>query len=298
MARDARALISATQLMQLDGGAEVFVVRTLLAHPDPASAGYEEEHSLCLLVLVSPDEWARRKMRAELAMYIGAQCLITQHPGETWAESVQHSLTQYSSAFTDVVVALPDYSNQAARQVGHLLNGLRSAGHHVLCTALAVAARPGEWSCLDDAVGFVSAQGMSPSECAIWLHAGLAQLSAPMLIECVSDHELALVWGDSSRPALLTIAHSSSLADLGADKGTHATHGVEAALGQVAVFLLGSVRLSDYRALVRSLRGIGIHSAAIVAPAGLIVSNESAGGLTCVIVRGERLLETESPRLL
>lgn len=286
MARDAKALLNAPLLPKLNGGAEIFVVETLLAHPDPtAKEGHEEERGLCLLVLVDPDERARRRVRAEAALYVGASCSVTPLVGSSWADKCLSQLSQLESAFVDLVLALPDYSESAARQVQALLRSLRSDPHHALCTSVAAAPQPADWSDFSGALGFVEATTMSSYDCAIWLHAGLAQLSAPALFECVSNEDLSAAWGTPTSPAQLQVVNAMNTPQAGAL--VRELGGGQGPKGSINAFLLDRVSFADYGAFRRTLRTRGFDSPVIVAPAGLTLERLPQGDTLCVIVSAD-----------
>lgn len=265
MARNATPLLRAQPLPELHGGVELLIVESLLAHPDPSQGdGYEEEHSLCVLVLASPTEVERRMLRVEAQRYISAQASVVPVAGAAWAAEVIRLLDAMESAFIDVVIALPEPPATAEREVTMLLRGLK-AGHHLVSTVVAVAQNPGDWRTLDAGLGMVSAPGHSAAAGAILLHAGLAQRSAaPGLVSCLSGEEINAVWGSSERPAQL------SLVDLDGSRlevCAHPTPGLESGV----IFCLAPVTLTGYKRVRHALNQADLPEVLIIAPSGLSV---------------------------
>lgn len=280
MGRLAKPLLTAPSLPALEGGADLVIVETALAHPDPSNDhGYEEERGLCVLVLIDASEEWRRRARAEVALYSNARCSIVALPGQQWGDAGANLLARFEPAFMDVVVALPEYTGMVEQQVSSLFERLTLAGHHVLCTKVAVARQAGVWRGLDAYLGFAEPQSMAAMDGAIWLHAGLAQRAAPELLDCVSDLDLAALWGGSACPARLTLTSSAAI-----ETGSETLDGGAGARATVAVFLLDRVDMSGHAAMARALRRRGFELALIVAAAGLSASRRFGGSGLCVVV--------------
>lgn len=119
MARSARALLRAAPMTPLEHGAEAFIIETALAYPDPSQLGvHEEEHSLCVLVLIDPSDAARRLARVEAVRYVSARTFfINGHAGADWGIRLAEQLDQIPEAFIDMVIALPEHSPAREQQI-------------------------------------------------------------------------------------------------------------------------------------------------------------------------------------
>lgn len=272
--RSAVPLITAAPLTELRGGVELFVVETRLLYPGADGADAHHEHGLTALVLSHSDETSRRRLRAEVPRYVGARAWIVECPGDDWAARVAEHLHALEPAFLDLVIGLQDPSDQAVLQACALLEQLRAEERHHLATVVAVAPREVIGPATPVRLGWVVAPHLPAGEAAILLHEGLAQLAAPDLIEEVSAEELTEVWGSAARPARLLVSDAAQLRYLPA---THEE-------GPTAVFCLGSVTFSQYRAMAQSLRAAGIDSPLVVAAAGLTLLGRAYAGCPCLIV--------------
>lgn len=274
--RSAVPLISAAPLPELRGGVELFVVETRLAYP---GADGHQEYGLTVLVLSNPDEASRRRLRVEAPRYVGARAWIAEFQGEDWATSVAGHLHALDAAFLDLVIGLQEPIGQAALQVDSLMQQLHAKGKHHLGTSVAVVSTAIAQSTMPEQLGWVIAQRMPAAEGAILLHAGLAQLSAPDLIDEVSAEDLAKVWGSAAQPACLVVADAEQLRLL-----RPVQHG-----GRIAAFYMGSATFSQYRTIARELAGAGIENPLIVAAARLTLSGRTYEGGPCVIVTAGEL---------
>lgn len=284
--RSAVPLISAAPLPELSGGVELFVVETRLAYPGAGGADGHQEYGLTVLVLSNPDEASRRRLRAEAPRYVGARTWIAEFPGEGWAAPVAGHLHALDAAFLDLVIGLQEPIGQAALQVRSLMQQLHSKGRHHLGTSVAVVSTAIAQSTMPEQLGWVMAPRMPAAEAAILLHAGLAQLSAPDLIDEVSAEDLVEVWGSAAEPACLAVLDAEHLRLL------RPLHGS----GGIAAFYLASGTFEQYRGIARDLRAAGIERPRIVAAAGLTLQRPTYAGSTCVIVAAGGLSMLDVPR--
>lgn len=284
MARDATPRLRAQALPELQGGVELLIVESVLAHPDPNTAdGYEEEHSLCVLALVAPTETERRWLRIEAQRYVGARASVVPVVGSEWAAGVAEALIAHGKALVDVVVGLPDHGAAAIeKQVLALTNRLQAAPSQ-LCTTVAVAGEPAKWVGLTGRWGLLSAQGCSAAQGAILLHAGLAQLSAaPGLVECFTSANLEPLWGTPDRPGHLVAMDCGQLSQWATRRGPES-----AGTSQIAVFCLANDGLARHRAITSDLKAAGLEDHLIAVSSGLTVGQlDDAEGRLCVVVTG------------
>ncbi|MDG0853381.1 hypothetical protein [Roseateles puraquae] len=252
----------------------MFVVETRLAFPGADGGDTHQEHSLTVLVLSNPDETSRRRLRAEVPRYVGARTWIAEFPADDWAGRVVEHLHALEPAFLDLVIGLQEPRDQAVLQVCHLLEQLRVEGRHHLGTLVAVASPEVARPATAEQLGWVLAPQMPAAEGAMLLHAGLAQLSAPDLIEEVSAEDLAGVWGSAAQPACLISADAGQLCHLP----------VWSARGRVAAFCLVSAQFGLYQAMVRDLSALGAENPLIVVAARLTLPGRAIEGWPCVIV--------------
>lgn len=272
--RNAVPLITAAALPDLRGGVELFVVETRLLYPGAGGADGHQEHGLTVLVLTNPDEAARRRIRSEAPRYVGAQTWTAVLPGDDWASAVTEHLNARDAAFLDLVIELQEPSDQATLQSNSLLRQLRANGRHHLGTVVAVTSTSFARPAMAEQLGWVVAPQLSAAEAAILLHAGLAQLSAPDLIEEITAEDLAEVWGPAAQPARLVVSDADQLRHLRQVQKD----------GRIAVFCLDNGTFDQYRTIARDLRAAGIESPRIVVAAGLTLSGPTHADCPCVIV--------------
>lgn len=267
MSRNAAARLCPEPLPPLSGGAELFIVESELEYPDPVGGTRTEcERSLCVLVLITPGEEIRRQIRAEASRYVGARCFVQTIEGRGWAVAAGHAINQRMPAFTDIVIGLPQFSEEVQEQIEQLHSLLSGGGVHRLGVWAAVADHPSGWASLTCPLGFVKAI-QTPSElCAIQLHAGLAQLGAPGLVECVSADDVGAALGTPLAPALCLIADLDGWDGL-FDEIDLPTE--QALMGPAVAFQTAELGLSGYRHAVRSMRSMGLVNLCVVASYGL-----------------------------
>lgn len=283
--RSAVPLISAAPLPELRGGVELLVVETRLAYPGAGGADGHQEYGLTVLVLSNPDEASRRRLRAEAPRYVGAKVWIAEFRGEDWATPVAGHLHALDAAFLDLVIGLQEPTGQAALQVSSLMQQLHAEGRHHLGTSVAVASTAIAQTTMPEQLGWVVAPQMPAAEGAILLHAGLAQLSAPDLIDEVSAADLAEVWGSAAQPARLAALDAEHLRLLRPLQKS----------GGIAAFCLAGGTFEQYRGVARDLRAAGIESPRIVAAAGLTLQWPAYARCTCVIVASGGLSMLDVP---
>lgn len=272
--RSAVPLITAAPLTDLRSGVEVFVVETRLEYPAAEGASAYQEHGLTVLVLMNPDEAARRWVRTEAPRYTGARTWIEEFPGDAWAAPVVEHLLALEPAFLDIVIGLHEPTDHVVLQVSSLMEQLRTDGRHHLDTVVAVTVPAVVRPATAVPLGWVAARDMPAAEGAILLHAGLAQLSAPDLIDEVYAEGLAEVWGSAEQPACLVVSDAEQLRHVQVPQGG----------GPTAVFCLVSPSFAQYRTVVRDLRTAGAESPLIVAAARLTLPGRALEGCPCVIV--------------
>lgn len=281
MARNATPLLCALPLPELRGGVELLIVETLLAHPDPTGVGgHENEHGLCVLLLVEPTESERQWMRSEAQRYVGARASVVHVAGDDWAASVGRVLGEFNSAFVDMVFGLPSHSAEVEQRVVALLQALKT-GHHQLCTVVAVTADPAAWPTMGKSTGFAVPNAMSVNAGAIAIHAGLAQVSAPQMIECVTAEHVRAVFGAPGRAATLQMTDALGL--LNAIKSVDQTEQL-GSLCAAAAFFLDDLGLQGYSAAAGAMRAAGLGEPLIVAPGGLTIPSALNASPRCVLV--------------
>ncbi|MEO3715714.1 hypothetical protein [Roseateles flavus] len=249
---------------------ELFIVESELEYPDPTGgACAERERSVCVLVLIAPGEAVRRQIRSESARYVGARCHIQAIEGKEWAAAAADVIHQRPPAFADIVMGLPEFCDEVREQVEQLHSLLTRQGIHRMGVWAAVADRPADWASLSCSLGFVRpAQG--PSELgAAQLHAGLTQLGAPGLVECVAAEEVKAALGTPLAPAMCLTADLQGLDDLFNELGLPADR---TALGPAVVFPSAHLGLAGYRRVVMRLRSMGLLNLNVVASHGLTLA--------------------------
>ncbi|MDI4633143.1 hypothetical protein J7U46_08805 [Pelomonas sp. V22] len=282
MSRNATPLLAAPAFPDLDGGAEAFMVQTCLAHPVPGEpSAPEEERSICVAVLITPDEHARRSLRTEAARYVGGRTQVASLCGADWGRKLLMLLHEAESAFIDVVVGIPSTCSGAQSEVMATLQQLRGFGHHQVCTVFVVSTDPAHWRGTGECV--VMPHDGDAIAGAIALHAGLAQLSAPQMIECVTTEDVDTVFRSGERLASMYLTDALGL--------PHAVEVLECSLNgktnrRVAALFFDDLSLRGYSAAARTLRAAGFSEPVVVAPHGLTVAPILSPSPRCVLVVG------------
>ncbi len=161
-----------------------------------------ERRLLTLCVHFDPTPAARRAARSLAATFVTAACSFEQPSDgpQSGIEAVR-LLRPVPPAVVSLVVALPDEHDPGVdRQVGEMLDYLRTRSGHTLHAAVVVAASPSKWaSCTFD--GFVKANPQGGVADALAMFNMLAAIMAPDYLCPFDAYDILSCVGSATEPS-------------------------------------------------------------------------------------------------
>jgi hypothetical protein len=205
MARAVRAVIDRGRPPAFIGGVELFFVRgKLTSLPDSGRA--ETEHSLTMLVTMSDESAGTHVVHLGCFALTGLQVEYEVLNMRTWRHELRGRLRACPPGRINLVLLLPRFGASTLKTARGLLGEIRNSSLHTVGVAVALAECPADWVDLRAVDGFVKSAEASMSSDATAMFALLLTFTAPTLLTCSIDMDVADALGDAMQPSRVAIA--------------------------------------------------------------------------------------------